>query len=224
MGPAEQGLPGGGSHGREDTMFGARLAVAAKERTAHAVIYDPSYVAIDYPMGDIPADRGVCTDVVIRSLRALGIDLQRLVHEDMAAAFSAYPNDWGLTQPDTNIDHRRVANLQVFFTRLGAQQPMSLANGAYQPGDIVTWQLQTDDGVLDHIGIVMAMPGASGAPMVVHNMGEGPKMEDILFTWPMTGHFRLTPAMVAGGDSGGSDSGLSGAGVNGGEPVLGARH
>lgn len=170
--------------------FGSRLAGAAIERTAHLVVYDPSYAIIPYPGGDIPAGRGVCADVVIRAYRALGIDLQQRVHEDMTANFSAYPAFWGLTRPDANIDHRRVPNLETYFRRRGAALPLSSRPEDYRPGDIVAWNLRGEAGFLPHIGVVTGEKGASGWPLVVHNIGAGPKLEDVLFAWPMTGHFR----------------------------------
>lgn len=173
--------------------FGARLSAAAIERTAHRVVYDPSYARIAYPMGDVAADRGVCADVVVRALRALGVDLQQLVHEDMTAAFEAYPKLWGLTRPDPNIDHRRVPNLETYFTRRGARLPPSLDAAEYLPGDIVAWNLRGDKGWLPHIGVVTERIGPAGRPMVVHNIGAGPKLEDVLFDWPITGRYRLHP-------------------------------
>ncbi len=168
--------------------FGARLAAAALVRTQSRVQYDPSYVVLAYPLGDVAADRGVCTDVVIRSYRALGIDLQVLVHEDMKAAFAAYPKLWGLTRPDPNIDHRRVPNLQVFFSRHGQSLPVSSDAALYRPGDVVTWRVPPG---LPHIGIVTAQRSADGArPLVVHNIGRGPELEDSLFAFPITGHYR----------------------------------
>lgn len=176
--------------------FGARLSAAAIERTAHEVTYDAGYERIDYPMGDVAPGRGVCSDVVVRALRTLGVDLQQLVHEDMLAAFAAYPAHWGLTRPDANIDHRRVPNLETFLTRIGARLPASNDAGEYKPGDIVAWNLQgASGGWLPHIGIVTSRIGASGQPMIVHNIGAGPKLEDRLFDWPMTGRFRVSKAM-----------------------------
>lgn len=131
---------------------------------------------------------GVCTDVVVRSYRAVGIDLQERVHRDMRAAFPAYPRLWGLSRPDPNIDHRRVPNLQVFFRRQGAQLPVSQDLDDTQPGDLVTWVLPGD---LPHIGIVIHRRSSDGArPLIVHNIGNGPKIEDILFRFPITGHYR----------------------------------
>ena len=164
------------------------LVVAAIERTHHAVTYDPGYVAIAYPGGDVPADSGVCSDEIIRSYRALGIDLQREVHEDIVKDFSAYPMDrWRQARPDRNIDHRRVPNLMVFFARKGEELPVSDRAEDYQPGDLVAWDL--GNGHL-HIGIVVDPKAISGRPMIVHNIGAGPKMEDVLFDWKIVGHYR----------------------------------
>jgi uncharacterized protein YijF (DUF1287 family) len=166
-----------------------RLVSAAREQTLSAVIYDGSYRRIGYPMGDVPQNRGVCTDVVIRAYRAVGIDLQALVHEDMAANFRLYPHLWGLSEPDSNIDHRRVPNLQTFLQRAHAEVSGSADPAStYQPGDLVTWMLP---GNLPHIGIVSdrAAPGAS-RPLIIHNIGAGPAEEDILFAYPITGHYR----------------------------------
>lgn len=176
--------------------FTQNLVKAAIERTNHAIRYDGSYRSIDYPGGDVPADIGVCTDVVIRSYRALGVDLQVLVHEDMKAHFEAYPSKriWGLNRTDRNIDHRRVPNLQTFFERHGESLPISPSAEDYLPGDIVSWMLP---GNLPHIGIVTDRFNVnSGQPMVVHNIGAGPKSEDILFTYPITGHYRYQPSTI----------------------------
>ena len=171
--------------------FEDRLVAAALERTEHFVIYNGSYRKIDYPMGDVPEHFGVCTDVVIRAYRAIGIDLQQLVHEDMKAHFSLYPKIWGMKQPDANIDHRRVPNLQTFFTRHGEKLPVSKRAEDYQPGDLVTWRLSDNQ---PHIGIVTnkRVPG-SNMPLIVHNIGWGPKLNDMLFDYPITGHYRFHP-------------------------------
>ena len=163
------------------------LALAAEDRANHGVVYDPSYVSIAYPMGDVPADTGVCTDVVVRSYRALGIDLQQLVHEDMKRAFRKYPKIWGLTRPDTNIDHRRVPNLETFLTRQGAAVPVTSDPADYLPGDVVTWRLA--DG-RPHMGIVSTRRGAGGVPLIAHNIGAGPRVENMLFSLEIHGHFR----------------------------------
>ena len=174
--------------------FSDRLVSAAIDRTQHNVRYDGRYFSISYPMGDVPAHVGVCTDVVIRSYRALGVDLQQLVHEDMAANFHLYPKNWGLTRTDKNIDHRRVPNLQVFFERFGDELPVTDDPQSYKPGDLVTWNLR-DNGSLPHIGIVTDQYAPSGNPMIVHNIGRGPQLEDMLFDYKITGHYRYEPAL-----------------------------
>lgn len=164
------------------------LAESAMEQITERVTYDGSYRQIDYPGGDVPRNIGVCADVVIRAYRELGVDLQVLVHEDMAAHFSKYPHLWGLTGPDTNIDHRRVPNLATFFTRNGEKLPVTDDGLDYLPGDLVTF---TVAGSLPHIGIVSTELTPDGKrPLMVHNIGEGPKLEDMLFTLPITGHYR----------------------------------
>lgn len=170
--------------------FLKRLVAAAIERTHHAVRYDPAYVKIPYPGGDVPADTGVCTDEVIRAYRAVGVDLQKEVHEDMQQSFFAYPLRlrWLSWRPDANIDHRRVPNLMVFFSRKGETLGITNRAGDYAPGDLVTWDL---GGHVPHIGIVVdRKSGTSGRYMIVHNIGEGPRMEDVLFNWKITGHYR----------------------------------
>lgn len=177
--------------------FSDKLVAAALERTEHQVRYDGRYLRIAYPNGDVPADIGVCTDVVIRSYRALGIDLQQLVHEDMRADFDLYPSKriWGLTKPDSNIDHRRVPNLQTFFSRYGEQLALSRQGIDYQPGDLVTWLLP---GNLPHIGIVTDKRSNDGKrPLIVHNIGAGPVLADMLFDYNITGHYRFYPASDA---------------------------
>ncbi len=165
-----------------------RFVDAALERTAHRVWYDGSYLPISYPGGDVPDSIGVCTDLVIRSYRAIGIDLQKEVHEDMSAHFILYPKIWGLQKPDPNIDHRRVPNLQVFFGRHGTPLPVSRDPDDYKIGDLVTWMLP---GNLPHIGIVTDQRSRDGhRPLVVHNIGAGPRLEDILFEYEIDGHFR----------------------------------
>lgn len=188
--------------------FGVRLARAAIERTKQRVIYDPAYVRLAYPGGDVPAGLGVCTDVVIRAYRALDIDLQRLVHEDMRRAFKRYPGRWGLSRPDPNIDHRRVPNLRRFFTRHGKALPVSLTGTDYQPGDLVTWDITRplsdtrvgsppQNGRLvfgrkPHIGIVTDRLSADGQrPLVAHNIGGGTVLEDMLFQFQVTGRYRF---------------------------------
>ena len=171
--------------------FADRLVAAAMERTQHQVTYDGAYRGIAYPGGDVPPHIGVCTDVVIRSYRALGHDLQVLVHEDMKANFSLYPKNWGLKKTDTNIDHRRVPNLQRFFERKGLSLKVTDRAMDYQPGDLVTWMVNKK---LPHIGIMVKKKSADGKRhLVVHNIGAGPEMEDILFAFPITGHYRFEP-------------------------------
>ncbi|MFC2416914.1 MAG: DUF1287 domain-containing protein [Eikenella corrodens] len=161
---------------------------AARSQIGQTVRYDPTYTALDYPMGDVPIAKGVCTDVVIRALRQQSIDLQQLVHQDMKANFSAYPNRWGLKRPDPNIDHRRVPNLEVYFTRHG----WAVQDG-YRAGDIVTWRLAGSG--LPHIGIVSDRKQGD-TPLIIHNIGAGTREEDILFHHEIVGHFRQ-PANVA---------------------------
>lgn len=170
--------------------FLQRLSVAAIERTHHTVRYDSAYIRIPYPNGDVPPDTGVCTDEVIRSYRALGVDLQKEVHEDMSQHFDLYPRKWHwfLGKTDANIDHRRVPNLVIFFRRKGESLPLSTRYEDYSPGDLVTWDL---GGGVPHIGIVVDKKSpSSGRFMLVHNIGQGPRMEDVLFSWKVTGHFR----------------------------------
>lgn len=170
--------------------FGLSLSNAAIELTQNRVVYDPSYFSIPYPNGDVPADRGVCTDVVIRAYRRLGIDLQKEVHEDMKANFQVYPKIWGLKKPDPNIDHRRVPNLMTFFSRRGESLTISQKAEAYQPGDIVTWDL---GGGTTHIGIVIQQRSEiSDRPLIVHNIGYGQQIADCLFSYRITGHYRYT--------------------------------
>lgn len=174
-----------------DQTCASRLVHAALDRTKQMVRYEPAYVVLKYPGGDVPADTGVCTDEVIRAYRALGFDLQKLVHEDMAANFRAYPKQWGLSKTDRNIDHRRVPNLQTFFKRQGASLPVTQNADDYRPGDLITC---TVAGKLPHIAMVVPSPTGSGAPWIVHNIGGGPQMEDRLFEFPLTGHYRWHPS------------------------------
>ncbi len=168
-----------------------RLVSAAMARTQNQVTYDGRYIAIPYPNGDVPKHLGVCTDVLIRSYRQLNIDLQQLVYEDMKAHFSQYPDIWGLRGTDKNIDHRRVPNLQKFFSRKGAGLEVSNNPKDYLPGDIVSWMLP---GNLPHIGIVVKQKSSDGKrPLIVHNIGRGPKMDDFLFSATITGHYRFLP-------------------------------
>src|SRR6266850_6249221 len=159
------------------------VVAAAVERTHHVVRYEPAYVRIPYPGGDVPADTGVCTDEIIRSYRSVGVDLQKEVHEDMAQHLDLYPRRWRwlLRRPDSNIDHRRVPNLMVFFSRKGESLSLSSRAEDYTPGDLVTWDL---GGGVPHVGVVVDQKSArSGRYMIVHNIGQGPRMEDVLFRW-----------------------------------------
>lgn len=167
---------------------------AARDRLKSIVIYDGSYMRLDYPGGDVPATMGVCTDVVIRSLRnAYDVDLQKRVHEDMKANFDAYPKNWGLMRTDWNIDHRRVPNLETYFKREGYALPITKQAADYQPGDIVSWRLDgnTGRGGLPHIGIVSDRLGVTGHPLIIHNIGGGVEESDMLFDHRITGHFRV---------------------------------
>lgn len=170
-----------------ENSFKDKLIDAALYRTEMDITYDPSYYSIDYPNGDVPKDKGVCTDVIIRSYRELGIDLQQLVHEDMKANFSLYPDNWGLPSPDKNIDHRRVPNLMVYFSRYGTEKPKSKNPNDYQPGDIVCWNL---GGGITHIGILTDKKSNNGKRyLAVHNIGGGPELSDCLFEFEIIGHY-----------------------------------
>jgi len=173
-----------------DSTFATRLVRAALKRTFHVVRYEPAYVAIPYPMGDVPAHTGVCTDEIIRAYRAVGLDLQKLVHEDMLRDFEAYPGLWGLRAPDPNVDHRRVPNLQTFLRRQGGALPVTSRGEDYAPGDLITCTVPPK---LPHIAIVVPSPEGSGTPWIVHNIGEGPRYENRLFEFPITGHYRWHP-------------------------------
>lgn len=167
------------------------LVQAARERTRHTVRYDGKYVRIPYPNGDVAADTGVCTDVIIRSFRkAFGYDFQKHVHEDMKSNFSHYPKIWGLKHTDSNIDHRRVPNLETFLARQGAELPARPIAADYKPGDLVTWRL---GGSLPHIGIVSDKTAKDGTPLIIHNMGMGPQEENVLFIYKLHRHFRFLP-------------------------------
>lgn len=169
------------------TSFSKRLSVAAIELTKQKVVYDPAYFTIGYPNGDIPSGKGVCTDVVIRAYRKLGIDLQKEVHEDMQANFKKYPQKWGLSGTDKNIDHRRVPNLMVFFKRNGQVKPITTKPGDYLPGDIVCWDL---GGGITHIGLVVDRKSGDGIRnLIVHNIGGGQVLADCLFEFMIIGHY-----------------------------------
>ncbi len=171
------------------------LVDAAKKRLSEFVIYDGSYQKISYPNGDVNKHAGVCSDVVIRSYRALGVDLQKLVHEDMKKNFKAYPKIWGLTKTDTNIDHRRVPNLETFFRRNGTKLKISNNPQDFFPGDIVSWRL---DNNLPHIGIVSDVPSKNYPKgyKIIHNIGLGPKLNDMLFDFKIVGHFRYVSPLT----------------------------
>ena len=173
---------------QDDNSFFIDLVAGAVKRTHANVMYDPSYFSIDYPNGDVPSDKGVCTDVIIRAYRFAGIDLQKEVHEDMVENYSLYPDAWRLTRPDKNIDHRRVRNLMKFFERKGISKSVTNNAVEYLPGDIVTWDLGSG---IDHIGIVINKKSVDGfRPLVVHNIGNGPEISDCLFQFRITGHYR----------------------------------
>ncbi|MBK1834506.1 DUF1287 domain-containing protein [Roseibacillus ishigakijimensis] len=175
--------------------FGAKLAKAALARTQAEVVYDLTYRVIDFPNGDIPADRGKAEDVIIRSYRALGTDLQLLLNDDMSENFREYPRYWGMSGPDPNIDHRRTPNLQRFFVRFGESIPPSNSSDDYDIGDIVVWHLpEQSPQRAGHIGIVVPGPGKlSDEKWVVHNNGSGPRWENELFSYPIIGHYRYIP-------------------------------
>jgi len=166
-----------------------KMLQSAEEQTRLTKNYTQAYFTIQYPNGDLPIDTGACSDVVIRSFRAAGIELQKEVHEDMAANFAAYPKKWGLSAPDTNIDHRRVPNLQTFFTRRGRSVDITANGDDYLPGDVVSWDL--DGKGMTHIGIVSNLWNEKTKRyLIIHNIGGGTKAEDRLFDWKITGHFR----------------------------------
>ncbi len=173
-----------------ESDFQQKLSDAALQLTKDKVVYDPAYVSIKYPNGDVPKNKGVCTDVVIRAYRKLGVDLQKEVHEDMKANFSVYPNlkKWGLKTTDTNIDHRRVPNLEVFFGRKGEKLKISDNPKDYKTGELVTWMINDK---LPHIGIITNKKSPDGKrPMIVHNVGAGQVLEDCLFDYTIVGHFK----------------------------------
>ncbi len=164
------------------------LSDAAIELTQQKVIYDPSYISINYPNGDVPSNMGVCTDVIIRAYRKIGIDLQKEVHEDMKANFSKYPKNWGLKTTDKNIDHRRVPNLMKFFSRKGIVKVNSTNPNDYKAGDIVCWNLS---GGITHIGIVIDKKSTDGLRnLISHNIGAGQVIEDCIFDFKIIGHYR----------------------------------
>jgi len=170
------------------------LVEAAREQVGVTVRYDGRYVKLAYPGGDVPADRGACTDVVVRAYRRNGLDLQRLVHEDMSLHWDAYPKLWGLTRPDANIDHRRVPNLAAFFTRHGEAMRPTADPKDYLPGDVVTWRLPSG---VPHVGIVSLRRTGDGRPLVIHNIGAGAAEEDMLLGFAILGHYRWLPPELA---------------------------
>ncbi|WP_277012384.1 DUF1287 domain-containing protein [Flavobacterium lindanitolerans] len=172
-----------------EKSFPEKLSDAAITLTKDKVVYDPGYFSISYPNGDVPKGKGVCTDVVIRAYRKLGIDLQKEVHEDMKKNFSKYPQKWGLKKTDPNIDHRRVPNLQVFFTRFGKSLEVTDKASDYKTGDLVTWMINDK---MPHIGIVTNRKSADGKRnLIVHNVGAGQVLEDCLFQYKITGHYQF---------------------------------
>ncbi len=166
-----------------------RVVDSAIEQTRQTFEYDPSYTTLDYPNGDVPLERGVCADVIVRAFRTAGVDLQKEVHEDMARHFAAYPAKWGARKPDSNIDHRRVPNLMTLFERRARSVPITRKPSDYNPGDVVAWEL---DNHLLHIGLVTdAVAGGTPNYLVVHNIGAGAKIEDVLMAWKIIGHYRM---------------------------------
>jgi hypothetical protein len=172
------------------------LVAAARAQIGVVRAYDPTYFSLSYPDGDVPADRGVCTDVVIRALRTQGLDLQRAIHEDMRANFGMYPNVWGLSRPDRNIDHRRVPNQMRWFEREGWQRTIGASADDFAPGDIVAWKL-TGSGLL-HIGIVSDRRSHDGTPLILHNISAGTQEDDLLFRHAIIGHYRPPAALSRG--------------------------
>jgi uncharacterized protein len=171
----------------EVTGMASIIVEGALKQVGKTTEYDPSYVSIGYPNGDIPLKTGVCSDVVVRSYRHAGYDLQRLLHEDMRRNFAAYPQRWGASQPDPNIDHRRVPNLAAYFKRQGGSVRVTHVGTDYLPGDVVTWSI---DGS-PHTGVV-SNKRKKGADhfFIVNNRGGGTRVEDVLFAWEITGHYR----------------------------------
>lgn len=162
---------------------------SAIEQTRYTFEYDPSYAKLDYPNGDVPRERGVCADVIVRAFRNAGVDLQKEIHEDMSRHFAAYPAKWGARKPDSNIDHRRLPNLMTLFERRSKSVPITRKPADYFPGDVVAWEL---DNHLLHIGLVTdALAGATQNYLVVHNIGAGAKIEDVLMSWKIIGHYRM---------------------------------
>ena len=170
------------------TNDGLKASSAARSQIGVTTTYDPAYSRMAYPMGDVPLERGVCSDVVIRAYRKAGVDFQMLLHRDMRTHFHLYPKIWGLKKPDSNIDHRRVPNLDVFFRRQGKALNVPQVSNSYKPGDIVSWRL---DNGLAHIGIISDKKSLfDSRPLVIHNIGQGTQEEDVLFSWRIVGHYR----------------------------------
>ena len=169
-------------------ISGNQLVTDARRQIGKTIRYDPAYTAINYPMGDVSIDKGVCTDVVVRALRHQGMDLQALIHQDMKTNFSAYPKKWGLKSPDKNIDHRRVPNIATYFKRKGYAVKSTHKVHEFRAGDIVTWDLPKG---LVHIGIVSDKKSSTGVPLIIHNIGQGTKEENILYQFKITGHYRI---------------------------------
>lgn len=177
------------NHARAQTDFHNRLVDSTVTLTKDYVTYDPSYFSLPYPNGDVPNDKGVCTDVVIRAYRKMGIDLQKEVHQDMKSNFNLYPNHWNLKSTDTNIDHRRVYNLMKFFERKGTTKSIT-DKSSYIPGDIVCWNL---GGAITHIGIVVNKKSSDGLRyLIVHNIGSGQVLQDCIFDYKIIGHYRYS--------------------------------
>ena len=171
---------------KSQSSFYSSLADSAATLTRDRVVYDPAYFSIPYPNGDVPKGKGVCTDVVIRAYRKMGVDLQKEIHEDMAANFSLYPKNWGLSKTDKNIDHRRVPNMMVFFARHGSKKPITQNPEDYNPGDIVCWNLS---GGITHIGIISNKESSDGKrPLIIHNIGAGQVFDDVLFDFKIIRH------------------------------------
>ena len=171
-----------------------KISKAALELTQQSVVYDGSYYSMPYPNGDVPEGIGVCTDVIIRTYRANGLDLQKEVHEDMSTNFNLYPNKWGLTRPDSNIDHRRVPNLMTYFERQGSKLPITNKGSDYLPGDIVAWNL---GGGTTHIGMVVnRLSNDKKRYQIVHNIGGGQVLEDCLFDFDIIGHYRFLSVKI----------------------------
>jgi hypothetical protein len=177
------------------SLSASTLVTKAQEQIGVTTSYDPAYRKIVYPGGDVSLESGVCSDVVVRAFRKLGIDLQKEVHEDMARAFADYPHKWGLKHPDSNIDHRRVPNLMTYFQRRGWAVNSSTKAADFKPGDVVAWDL---GGGVTHVGLVSDRQTSEATPLVIHNIGAGAKEEDVLFRFKVIGHYRPAFARVSG--------------------------